>query len=550
MKLKLQVMRENLKLKVAAAIALTLILVLGIGTWINISMFSEEYLAWLQARADVVAKPLKQRIHDVLTQVGYNPSVFIVLTGDMEILMKEYPEIARVVIFDHSGKILNDSDKSSDKQQDVNGRLQRVIAAQPRQTLTLSIGDNYYTLLALKHEKASLYLALVSRGAIIKAAGARVTQTFLLLGLFSLVAASIAVNFIIQYWVSKPIQNLVGVANAVAHGDLTQAPPRGNDDEIGALARAFGAMVAGLRSMTYRVKAAAEDMVAASSQVSSSAQQLSHGTSEQAASVQQTTSSLEQMNASITQNADNSRQMEQMANQGAHEMAQCSQVVIESVNAMKSIAEKISIVEEIAYQTNLLALNAAIEAARAGEHGKGFAVVATEVRKLAERSQIAAQEIGALAAKSVGTAERSGEALRALVPLIRKTAELVQEVATASREQAAGVSQVNRAMGQVDLVTQANAAAAEELSATAEQVASQAGKLQQIISRFRLDGMKLAETSEDAPYPQPNSLANGQVGAELPHAPKDSRMARSSAPRAAITRFEQGDTSLDGIEEL
>jgi methyl-accepting chemotaxis protein len=216
---------------------------------------------------------------------------------------------------------------------------------------------------------------------------------------------------------------------------------------------------------------------------------------------------------------------------------------------MKSIAEKISIVEEIAYQTNLLALNAAIEAARAGEHGKGFAVVATEVRKLAERSQVAAQEIGALADKSVATAERSGEALRALVPRIRKTAELVQEVATASREQAAGVSQVNRAMSQVDLVTQANAAAAEELSATAEQVATQAGKLQEIISRFRLDGMKLAEMAEVALSGAANRAANVQVSAELPGSATDSTAKGSKARRAVLSRLPR-DPSLDGIEEL
>ena len=188
--------------------------------------------------------------------------------------------------------------------------------------------------------------------------------------------------------------------------------------------------------------------------------------------MQETTASLEEMNASINQNAANSREMEQMALEGAHELAQCSQVVGESVHAMKIIAEKITIVEEIAYQTNLLALNAAIEAARAGDHGKGFAVVASEVRKLAERSQIAARDISSLTSSSVIVAERSGNALKELVASIRKTAELVQEVATASREQASGVAQVNRAMMQVDKVTQRNAAQAEELANTADQTAA------------------------------------------------------------------------------
>jgi len=201
--------------------------------------------------------------------------------------------------------------------------------------------------------------------------------------------------------------------------------------------------------------------------------------------VQETSASLQQMNASITQNAENSRQMERMAFDGVKGVDESSQTAIRSVTAMRTIAEKNTIIEAIAYQTNLLALNAAIEAARAGEHGKGFAVVATEVRKLAEKSQDAAKEIAHLTASSVSIAERSGSLLKELAPAIRKTAELVQEVATASREQASGVAQVNRAMAEVDHSAQRNAAAAQQLTATAVQMAEQAEKLERLMDFFK-----------------------------------------------------------------
>jgi methyl-accepting chemotaxis protein len=276
------------------------------------------------------------------------------------------------------------------------------------------------------------------------------------------------------------------LAERIAAGDLTvPVQPRSAEDALG---RALAGMVERLSDLIGDLRAGATSLSSASGQVSSTAQGLSQGTAEQAAAVEETTSSLEQMTASIAQNADNSRKMEQMARRGAGDADESGRAVRESVEAMKSIAQRISIIEEIAYQTNLLALNAAIEAARAGDHGKGFAVVATEVRKLAERSQTAAQEISQLAGSSVRVAERSGQLLTDLVPTIRSTADLVQEVAAASDEQAAGVGQVNRAMTQVDQVAQRSAAAAEELAAAAEEMASQAEALQELVARFRLLG--------------------------------------------------------------
>jgi methyl-accepting chemotaxis protein len=275
------------------------------------------------------------------------------------------------------------------------------------------------------------------------------------------------------------------VARRVSEGDLTLSIAANAQNDSSVL-WAMRIMVERLALVVGDVRRSAAGLSAASDQVSGTAQSLSQGTSEQAASVEETTSSLEQMSASITQNAENSRQTEQMASKGAKDADESGKAVVQTVGAMKSIAEKITIVGEIAYQTNLLALNAAIEAARAGEHGKGFAVVATEVRKLAERSQAAAKEISELARSSVGLAERTGQLLTELVPSIRKTAELVQEVTAASVEQSSGVGQLNKAMTQVDQVTQRNASAAEELSSTAEEMATQAAALKEQVSYFRL----------------------------------------------------------------
>jgi methyl-accepting chemotaxis protein len=283
------------------------------------------------------------------------------------------------------------------------------------------------------------------------------------------------------------LKRMVGAASAIATGDLTvKVEPQSERDTLG---NALAEMLSRLTHTMSEIRAGATGLSSAAAQVSSTSQSLSQGTSEQAASVEETTASLEQMAASITQNAENSQQTEQLASRGASEAEQSGHTVKDTVAAMGNIASKVTIIEEIAYQTNLLALNAAIEAARAGEHGRGFAVVATEVRKLAERSQSAAREISELAGTSVKVAERSGHKLAELVPSIRKTADLVQEVAAASAEQSAGVVQINTAMAQIDQVTQRTASAAEELAATAEEMAAQAKALQELVSRFRVSGL-------------------------------------------------------------
>ena len=311
------------------------------------------------------------------------------------------------------------------------------------------------------------------------------------MSIFSIVAIflSVVITLVISRGITKPIQDVVAIVETISNGDLTKSMAADRGDEIGRLLAAMAKMTGKLNEMIGEVRMGAGSVSTAAAQVASSASSVSQGTSEQAAAVEQVTSSMEEMSASITQNAENSRKMEQMARKGAQDATQSGQAVLDAVTAMKAIAEKIVVIEEIAYQTNMLALNAAIEAARAGEHGRGFAVVAAEVRNLAERCRVAAQEIGGLAASNVQIAERSGGLLAELVPAIQKTADLVQEVAATSGEQSSGVNQINRAISQVGLVTQRNAAGAEELSSTAEELASQAEALQDMISFFRVSAL-------------------------------------------------------------
>ncbi len=339
-----------------------------------------------------------------------------------------------------------------------------------------------------------------------------------------LVAVGVAIA--VTRSITRPLELAVRVVQRIAKGDLREQVRVSGDDELAKLLGAVKTMSEKLGQVIGEVRSGADALAGASSEVSATAQTLSQGTGEQAASVEETTSSLEEMSASINQNAENAKQTEAMAKEGARNAEESGAAVTETADAMKAIAERISIIEEIAYQTNLLALNAAIEAARAGDHGKGFAVVATEVRKLAERSQKAAKEIGALAGSSVKVAERSGKLISDLVPTIRKTADLVQEVAAASSEQSGGVAQVSRAMSTVDQVTQRNASAAEELSSTAEEMATQAEALQQLMAFFSV--------AEDAGQRARLQVVHAaQQAANHSPAPAPARSQALPAPRAA-----------------
>ena len=329
-----------------------------------------------------------------------------------------------------------------------------------------------------------------------------------------LIAMVIAVAFIILIAVLfvRSVMKQLGVdpsevrklAENIATGDLTMDFSAVEKKKRIGVYAAMIDMQQKLIEVVQQIQGNSAQISAASSQVSDTANSLSQAASEQAASVEETSASVEQMGASISQNSENSQVTDKIASESSVAATEGGESVAKTLQAMTQIAEKISIIEDIAYQTNMLALNAAIEAARAGEHGKGFAVVAAEVRKLAERSQIAASEISGLTGGSLKVAEKAGELLKKMVPDIMRTAELVQEISAASEEQSGGVGQINTAMQQLDKVTQQNAAGSEELAATAEEMQAQSENLQQVVSFFRLkNDYDTTITTDAVKTPQP-----------------------------------------------
>ncbi|MDA9400843.1 methyl-accepting chemotaxis protein [Bradyrhizobium sp. CCBAU 45389] len=389
--------------------------------------------------------------------------------------------------------------------------------------------------------------------------------------LMSLVIASLLIAAVAATWIamniSRALAQAVGLADAVAIGDLSHKIESSSNDEIGDLIKSLNAMtvnlnataalaneiaqgnlmveakplsdkdtlglalermVEKLRQIVSEALTAAQNVSAGSQELSASAEQLSQGATEQASSAEEASSSMEEMASNVKQNADNANQTEKIAAQSAKDAEASGAAVGRAVNAMQTIAEKITIVQEIARQTDLLALNAAVEAARAGEHGKGFAVVASEVRKLAERSQAAAAEIGTLSADTVKVAQEAGAMLAKLVPDIKKTAELVEEITAACREQDVGSAQINQAIQQLDKVGQQNASASEQVSSTSEELASQAEQLQSTIAYFRIEqGGKGHAAPIDRAVTQLRAKAATMAAAERPAKKPMARPARA-----------------------
>ncbi len=314
----------------------------------------------------------------------------------------------------------------------------------------------------------------------------RLRNLIIVIGLISLFVFSFFIG-LLSNSISSPIEKALLFANKIAQGDLTAEIQLGRKDEIGDLTKSLEIMARNMRELVVEIQNNANGILTTSQQITNTSQSMSNGASSQASAAEELSSSMEEMAANIQQNSDNAKETEKIAETSAIEINKMAAIAEKSINSVRMISEKIKIVNDIAFQTNILALNAAVEAARAGEHGRGFAVVAAEVRKLAERSRLAADEIIALASDSYSSTDNAFKKMGAMIPNILKTSKLVQEISASSSEQNAGAEQVTNAVNDLSNITQQNAAASEELATTAEQLTAQAKRLQQLTERFKTD---------------------------------------------------------------
>jgi len=511
-------MKKSLSVKLAFGIAGILSLVLGVMAWVSVSYVERQYIEFVDARSDVLGRPLRDHLKDLFSQVGNQSAVFLAMSSEMAKVVKENSELANVGIYDPTGKLLAHTDKS--KKEAVQDQVQKAVKGRPQKPITIFFDQGYHTLIPVVHEKALVYLAMESRTEVIEKVRSGILWTFLFLSLVSLVVGGVGTLILLRRFLVKPIYRLVALLKDVAEGegDLTARLDAGSGDEIGELAKWFNVFVEKIQCTVQTIGRHVQDVASSSEELTSVSHQMSSNSEEAAAqsnvvsaaseqvskSVQTVAAGAEEMSASIKEIAKNTNEAARVAREAVAVAEKTNATITKLGSSSAEIGNVIKVITSIAEQTNLLALNATIEAARAGEAGKGFAVVANEVKDLAKQTGDAtediSQKIGAIQQDTQGAVA----AIRQISGIINQVNDIANTIASAVEEQSVTTNEMSRNVAEaskwsneivanvtgVAEAAQSTASGATQTQTAAQELARLASELQAAVNQFKYDEEK------------------------------------------------------------
>jgi methyl-accepting chemotaxis protein len=525
-------MKKSLSVKISLGIAGILSLVLGPMAWVSVSYVGHQYLEFVESRAEVLARPLQDRLKDLFSQIGYQSSVFIVLGSEMAKVVKDNSELSNIAVYDLSGKVLTHTDKS--KQEAVQGHVQKALEGRPQKLITVFFDGAYHTLIPVIHEKNLIYLSMESRADLIERVRSRILRTFLLLALISLLMGGVGTFFLLRRLLIKPVYRLVALLKDIAEGegDLTARLDANSSDEIGELAKWFNVFVEKIQYTVQTIGQHVHDVASSSEELTAVSHQLSSNSEETAAqanvvsaaseqvskNVQTVAAGAEEMSASIKEIAKSANDAARVAKDAVEVTEKTNQTITKLGASSAEIGNVVKVITSIAEQTNLLALNATIEAARAGEAGKGFAVVANEVKELAKQTGQATEDISNKISAIQHDTQGAVAAIAQIFGVITQINDIANTIASSVEEQSVTTNEMSRNVGEaakgtneivqnitgVAQAAQSTASGASQTQAAAQELARLAAELQSAVGQFKYDdGGREAKMKEKMPNLSP-----------------------------------------------
>jgi methyl-accepting chemotaxis protein len=538
-------MKKSLSVKISLGISGILSLVLGPMAWVSVSYVGSQYLEFVEARAEVLARPLQDRLKDLFSQIGYQSSVFIVLGSEMAKVVKDNSELANIAVYDVSGKVLAHTDKS--KQETVNVQAQRALEGRPEKLSTVFFDGAYHTLIPVHHEKNLIYVSMDSRSDLIEKVRSRILRTFLLLAIVSLLVGGVGTFFLLRRLLIKPIYRLVALLKDIAEGegDLTARLDASSSDEIGELAKWFNVFVQKIQHTVQTIGRHAQDVASSAEELTAVSHQLSSNSEETAAQANVVSAASEQVSKSVQTVATGAQEMSASMKEIASSANDAARVVKDAVEvtdktnqtitklgaSSAEIGNVVKVITSIAEQTNLLALNATIEAARAGEAGKGFAVVANEVKELAKQTGQATEDISSKIGAIQQDTQGAVAAIRQIGGVITKINDIANTIASAVEKQslttndmshnvgeaAKGTDEIVQNMTGVAQAAQSTASGATQTQSAAQELARLASELQYAVNQFKYEdgGQQTGRVNEVMKSPRPNGTQGGYTPADV-----------------------------------